>query len=574
MVIYAQIGIKKLNTWGNIGSSGAHTYRVEGMAPNADPSRSKLNRTLVGTPRDVVGDVRRRVDTITTNPRKNAVLCVEHLLSTSPEFWDGKTEQQIQDWAKTQIAWLRKTYGKANVVHAVLHRDETSPHIVAYVVPEVDGKLNARGLFGTREKMRDMHTDYAKANARFGLSRGIEGSRAKHQTVKSFYARLEAIERAAEAAVEKLAKPEPPPKKKITQTAKSYESDLKAWSQREEKRVKTFSQAAGKAIAAMKTLQESSEVLKDANAALTAQNEDLKLRLSKAYEELGLSKDQIGTLRKIDVSRVATELGYHGKVNPKENAIDLVRRIGGFDYGQAVAWLATAFNPEQAAAAVQEHLAVKAPERPFTPAENKIKQVVSKQLDALGCDKYRISIGAEGKDVKPYLPGKISDTEERFYSKKDVENLIPWLRYENNQGRHIYVTPMDDHAYYVLVDDLKVSPRELLAKGFEPCVIQKTSWEKHQAVLKVTKDCGDRRTVIDFFNDMNKAMGDPKMTGLRHPFRLAGFRNVKEKHARDGKLPFVELVEAVNRFCTRSMRLIQRREAGPGAAPPDQKPRP
>jgi hypothetical protein len=576
MTMHAIIGMKKLKTWGNIGGSGAHTYRVEGMAPNADPSRSKHNRTLVGTPHDVLGDVRRRVDRVTDSPRKNAVLCVEFMLGASPEFWDGKSEKQINDWAKTQIAWIQKTYGKANVAHAVLHRDETSPHIVAYVVPEVDGKLNARALFGGREKMREMHTAYAKANTKFGLARGVEGSRARHQTVKSYYSRIRTVADAADAAVKRLSKPEPPPKKSITQSSKAYTAEIEAWSQREEKRVKSLANAAAKAVTAVKTLQEEADNLRGANASLVAQNEDLRLRLSDAYQELGLSKEEVGTLRKLDVSRVAAELGHHGTIKPKENAIDLVRRVAGFDYEQAVAWLAKAFNPGQAAAAVQEHLAVKEPDRPFTPAENKIKQVVSKQLDALGCDKYRLSIVSDDTNLKPYLPGKISEDDERFYSKKDIEKMIPWLRFENNQGKHIFVTPMDDHAYYVLVDDLRIAPRELVSKGFEPCMVAKTSWDKHQAVLKVTKDVAERRAVIDYFNDLNERIGDPDMKGLRHPFRLAGFRNMKATHARDGKQPFVELVQAVNRFCTKSMDIIRRRYGGgdPEAAPLDPKPRP
>jgi hypothetical protein len=580
MTMHAIIGMKKLKTWGNIGGSGAHTYRVEGMAPNADPSRSNLNSTLVGTPHDVLGDVRRRVDAVTDSPRKNAVLCVEFMLSASPEFWDGKTEKQINTWAKAQIAWLQKTYGKANVTHAVLHRDETSPHVVAYVVPEVDGKLNARALFGGREKMRDMHTDYAAANARFGLARGVEGSRARHTTVKSYYARLEAVADAADRAVKKLSKPTPPPKRKITQTPKAYATEVETWTKQEEKRVKSLTNAAARAITAVRTLQEEVEVLKGANAALTAQNEDMALRLSDAYRELGLTKEEVGTLRRLDVSRVATELGYLGTIKPKENAIDLVKRVSGFDYEQAVAWLATAFNPEQAAAAVQDYLAVKTPERPFTPAENKIKQAVEKQLDALGCDKYRVTLASNNKNVAPYLPGKFRDKDgqetERYYTKKDITKMIPWLRFENNSGKHIFITPMDDNAYYVLVDDLRITPRELSSKGFEPCVVAKTSWDKHQAVLKVTKDVADRRAVIDFFNEVNAHFGDKEMKGLRHPFRLAGFRNMKSDHARDGKQPFVELVQAVNRFCTKSMAIIRQRYGGadPEAAPPDQKPRP
>ena len=119
---------------------------------------------------------------------------------------------------------------------------------------------------------------------------------------------------------------------------------------------------------------------------------------------------------------------------------------------------------------------------------------------------------------------------------------------------------MDDHAYYVLVDDVRLSLNELESKGFKPCIYQKTSWDKNQAVLKVTKDV-ERRSVIDFFNHINRKVGDEKITGLRHPIRLAGFRNMKEKHNRDGKFPFVEVTKAVNRYCTKTIEYIKKKHS-------------
>ena len=71
----------------------------------------------------------------------------------------------------------------------------------------------------------------------------------------------------------------------------------------------------------------------------------------------------------------------------------------------------------------------------------------------------------------------------------------------------------------------------------------------------------DLRAVIDVFNGLNKDIGDPSITGLRHPFRLAGFRNFKDKHERDGKFPFVGLVETVNRFCRKTWELVAQRQA-------------
>ena len=76
---------------------------------------------------------------------------------------------------------------------SVIHYDETSPHMTVYVVPMVGGKLRASHFFDGREKLRTLQTDFAEQVGKpFGLERGIEGSGAKHQTVKQYYANLKA----------------------------------------------------------------------------------------------------------------------------------------------------------------------------------------------------------------------------------------------------------------------------------------------------------------------------------------------------------------------------------------------
>jgi len=95
-------------------------------------------------------------------------------------------------WRKVNMAWLRETYGERNVVAAVLHRDELTPHIQALVVPIDDhGRLNARGFIGgDRGRLSALQDSYHEAVGRLGLERGVRGSVAEHQTVKEYYAKI------------------------------------------------------------------------------------------------------------------------------------------------------------------------------------------------------------------------------------------------------------------------------------------------------------------------------------------------------------------------------------------------
>lgn len=542
---YAIIGINKLKSMSSVRSSQAHAYRTIHTA-NADPARQHKNQTVIGTAGDICGDVKRRISQLGYKPRVNAVPCVELMLTTSPEFWTDKTDQDLQRWIDSSIDWAKARYGDENVVHTVLHRDETTPHLSMFVTPIILGRLTARDVVGNQKKMQETHSSYATAMSGFGLERGILGSGATRQNIDKY---VNAVAEVSEHDMIALAEVTDLPVGKST---------LEGWKVSEmSKRKKLVERCARDALASVLAVNQVAELknsnsdYKQANDLLLSELSDLRDKLTLAYEELGLSKEMIGALRKHDISAVAQHLNYTGFIKPRENPIDLVMRVNEFDFGQAVAWLYHAIGPLQTGAIVNLSAP---PDRPFTPSENVIKQAIKEQLDALGCNEFRLSIVPEGEG-KPFLPGKKGD-EEQFYSREEIIKLIPWLRYENNQKKHIFITPIDTNAYYILLDDARTSLDALEKHGFQPCVVQSTSWDKQQIIFKVPKSL-DRDAVLAVFNQMNQALGDPSITGLRHPFRLAGFRNMKAKHKRNEQQPFVTLSLAVNRFCERCSMLVR-----------------
>ena len=62
----------------------------------------------------------------------------------------------------------------------------------AFVVPLTqDKRLSAKEFIGSREKMRADQSTYAACVADLGLERGIEGSKATHQTIQQHYAAVQ-----------------------------------------------------------------------------------------------------------------------------------------------------------------------------------------------------------------------------------------------------------------------------------------------------------------------------------------------------------------------------------------------
>jgi hypothetical protein len=191
---YGICRISKLKSAGAIAASESHTRRLR-PTPNADLTRE--NERFIGTEARTLmlgEEVLNRIGNQTI--RKDAVLCVEILLSASPEFfrpddrgnagqWDNA---HLADWKKTNHDWLSEMFGD-RVVRAEMHLDEVTPHIHAYLVPlDEKGKLNCRSIFGGREKLSQFQDSYAAAMKPLGLERGIKGSRATHTEIKEYYA--------------------------------------------------------------------------------------------------------------------------------------------------------------------------------------------------------------------------------------------------------------------------------------------------------------------------------------------------------------------------------------------------
>lgn len=194
--LYAIVGIKKLKTAGNIQGVMAHATRMRYTAN----SNGKTNDVLMGPPslEELMKDIR------ACCPRKNAVLCYDVLLTASPEWFQGKTEEQIRAWEEKSLAWAREKFGTDNIRMCICHRDETTPHLSLLITPITpEGKLNARAWTGGRDKLRALWTEYGQAMKPLGLERGREFSPAKHQDIKAYYSAVKQAMKRTERKAER-----------------------------------------------------------------------------------------------------------------------------------------------------------------------------------------------------------------------------------------------------------------------------------------------------------------------------------------------------------------------------------
>lgn len=203
---YAILRAEKLKTFGNIGASLSHNYRTR-PTPNADPERENLNSHSMPNPQAVTEAIR---SALPAKRRKDAVLCIEYLITCSPDSFQG--DEGYTSYLHDALKWLEAKHGAQNIIAHSIHRDEKTPHLVAYVVPlDSTGKLNAKQFLGGKQTLSAMQTDFAKkVGEKHGLERGIERSTATHTTIREWYGALNQSEKPIEIPASALVPREKP----------------------------------------------------------------------------------------------------------------------------------------------------------------------------------------------------------------------------------------------------------------------------------------------------------------------------------------------------------------------------
>lgn len=209
---YAVLHMEK--TSGTDAAISAHIERT--IKPkNADESRTHLNRELIRFPNGVENRtqaIQHRLDTagLTRKIGNNQVRAIRVLLTGTHEDMERITnEGRLDGWCSDNLKYLADTFGRENIVSAVLHMDEQTPHIHATLVPIVKGerkrkkkeelvkkryrkkptdtaRLCADDIM-TRAKLKSYQDTYAQAMSGYGLQRGIDGSEAKHISTRKYY---------------------------------------------------------------------------------------------------------------------------------------------------------------------------------------------------------------------------------------------------------------------------------------------------------------------------------------------------------------------------------------------------
>ena len=101
---------------------------------------------------------------------------------------------EIEQWAKDAYRFICEKYGEQNIAAFVVHLDEQNPHVHCTLLPIKDGKFAYKEIFAGKDKyeysarMKQLHSDFAEVNRKWGLSRGssVSETGARHRTTEEY----------------------------------------------------------------------------------------------------------------------------------------------------------------------------------------------------------------------------------------------------------------------------------------------------------------------------------------------------------------------------------------------------
>lgn len=243
---YAVFNMRKPK--GGINSLGLHIERRH-HPDNARAELSHLNRyDIVKLPpgcKTIAEAVEYRIAHagLARKVGKNQVRCLTAVMSSDHDKMEELIKEgKFEGWLNDSVRWAQDKFGRENVVGAVLHMDETTPHLHIVIVPIVttereraarEAKVKKRyrtkpkgtarlcaNEIATPENLTLCQDEYAQAVKKYGLERGERGSLARHVDQQEYYRNLQRNKKELESEVAELTTE----KKKVSREKKSLEA--------------------------------------------------------------------------------------------------------------------------------------------------------------------------------------------------------------------------------------------------------------------------------------------------------------------------------------------------------------
>lgn len=122
--------------------------------PDIDTSKSKYNIHLISPQMSYKKEIDSRITEAKCRTRKDSVRFIDTLITASPEFFKGKSYDEMKAFFVHALDFIRKSIVPKNIFSAVIHLDEKTPHMHLCFVPLTkDNRLCAKEIIGNSTKL-------------------------------------------------------------------------------------------------------------------------------------------------------------------------------------------------------------------------------------------------------------------------------------------------------------------------------------------------------------------------------------------------------------------------------------
>ena len=136
------------------------TKEIYASNPDIDKSRTVQNYHLIAPRWSYGQEIRHRIRMAGCRVRKDSVKFVDTLVTVSPEF-ARVHEAEMPEYFTRAFDFLKERVGEENIISAVVHMDEKTPHLHLCFVPLTKGKrLSAKEILGNKKSMIRWQDDF------------------------------------------------------------------------------------------------------------------------------------------------------------------------------------------------------------------------------------------------------------------------------------------------------------------------------------------------------------------------------------------------------------------------------
>lgn len=168
------------------------------------PDMNFLNVNLIQS-NNWMQDIQTEIDRAGAKTRSNSVVALDAIYTASGDFFKGKSNEECNQYFRDCLEFHQRKFG--HIVSAVVHYDETTPHLHILSVPLTqDGRLSAREIIGNRTNLSRMQTEFFEQVGRgYGLERGMQmDGQEKKKHISAQEHRLREVKAEKEKQLEEL----------------------------------------------------------------------------------------------------------------------------------------------------------------------------------------------------------------------------------------------------------------------------------------------------------------------------------------------------------------------------------